>query len=207
MSERSLGDYIEATASPSPAPGAGSVAALCGAMGAALGEMVCGITLNAASTEHATDLDAARNSLRTRRLRLMELSPLDEAAYLAFREAQALPKQTDDEKAIRRQEMQTALHRAADVPLEIAETSCSALEQLLIVGRYGSRYTLADMATAGHVLNASISGALENVNVNISLIRDEFSVKRLSGDVESIEGRRRDALARVMEAIAARQSC
>jgi formiminotetrahydrofolate cyclodeaminase len=206
MSDRTLAAYIEAAASPEPAPGAGSVAAVAGAMGAALGEMVCGITNKSAPADAPPPLDGPASALRSCRQRLLELAPSDEAAYLAFRTAQALPKETNEQKATRRNAMQSALIVAAEVPLDIADQATTALEQIVTVAQSGSKYTLADISTAAHVLNASVLGALENVNVNIELIKDPVDAGRLSDAVSSVDARRASALERTFDEIAARQS-
>ncbi|MEZ4500398.1 MAG: cyclodeaminase/cyclohydrolase family protein [Thermomicrobiales bacterium] len=205
MSERTLQEYLDATASTAPAPGAGSVAAIAGAMGAALGEMVCGITLKSENSDGLADLEIALSELGESRVRLMELSPLDEAAYLAFRGAQTLPRTTPTEKSARRQAMQSALLAAAEVPLEIAERAVQALTVMVGVARFGSIHTLADVATAAHLLSASILGAMENVLVNIRLIKDEQEVARLSLRSDAVQHERSRSFDAVMAAISLRQ--
>ena len=101
--------------------------------------------------------------------------------------------------------MQAALVVAAEVPLEIAERGVRALESMHTVATHGSKYTLADIATAAHVLSAAVSGALENVDVNVTMIRDAATQDRLSASMTTLEIRRDAALSRVLETLERRR--
>jgi formiminotetrahydrofolate cyclodeaminase len=169
---RTLDGYIELVAQPAPAPGAGSVAGIVGALGCALGEMVCGITLGNPNASPVERLRPAFELLTTNRNELVRLAGQDEEAYGRYREARAMPKSGDAERRARTTAMATTLEWAAEVPLRIAETSASSLEELVVVADLGSRYALADVSTAVYSLEASARGAIENVWVNLRIMKD-----------------------------------
>ncbi|CAN5890820.1 cyclodeaminase/cyclohydrolase family protein [soil metagenome] len=177
--ERTLTGYVDAVSQPSPAPGAGSVAAIVGSLGCALGEMVCGITLNNPKIEPDERLRRSHQVVTNCRARLLELASQDEEAYSRFRAAQAMPKSDDDQKHARAKEMARTLKLAAEVPLRIAETSADALEELIIIAKLGSKHALADVSTAAYALEASVRGALENVWVNLRMMNDPEMSDRL----------------------------
>ncbi len=172
MNERSLAAYIDAVSQPTPAPGAGSVSAIVGSLGCALGEMVCAITLNNPKIKPDARLRSAAGVLTECRSVLVELSYQDEEAYRRFREAQALPKASASEKQARFERMSETLEWATEVPLKIAETSATALHELIVVANSGSRLTLADVTTAAFALNAAMKGSMENVWVNLRMMKD-----------------------------------
>src|SRR5271157_2189940 len=114
--------FIDAVAADTPAPGGGSVSALAGALAAALGEMVCGITLKKKSmAAHHPTVQEARERLANLRRKLMESVDRDAASYEAVMAAYKLPKQTDAEQTARERAIEEASKQAATVPLETAE--------------------------------------------------------------------------------------
>ena len=168
--ERTLGAYLDALAAPHPAPGGGSVAGLTGALAAALGQMVVSLTDDADASEA---LGSTSQGLSALRETLLTGSEADERAYSGYIEATGLPKGTDEEKAVRRAEMQAALRHSADAPLGIAEAALDLLDRLEPVARYGSRRTLSDAEIAVTLALAAVVSALATVRVNLPLIKDK----------------------------------
>ena len=173
MNDQLLTDYIDSVAAPTPAPGGGSVSAVIGSLGCALGAMAAGISANRKSGDPTGDLARARLAFERIRIDLLALSADDEAAYLAFRTAQALPKSTEPELEVRRQTMMAALNNATSVPLQMAETALAGLETIRTITAGVSRFVLSDLSTATFALDASIKGALANVATNVAMITDE----------------------------------
>ena len=120
--------YLNRLASAQPTPGGGSAATIVGALGAALVAMVARITLgnpkHADVHAEALLLVGAADSLRAR---FGGARSADEAAYAAVPEAQALPRASAAETALRTERLQTALAGAADAPLHAAELAATLL--------------------------------------------------------------------------------
>src|SRR5918998_616910 len=121
--ERGLSVYLDEVAAGTPAPGGGSVAAVVGALAAALGEMVVNLTLGREKYAAAeASLRPARDRLTALRLSLLESAAADEAAYQSYRDAASLPRTSDGEKTARTNAMQRALIKTTDVPLAAARS-------------------------------------------------------------------------------------
>jgi formiminotetrahydrofolate cyclodeaminase len=165
--------FVAAVAAPTPTPGGGSVAALAAALAAALGEMVCGLTLKREShkTHHSSNEEALAR-LSSLRRRLLENVERDAASYEEVRAAMKLPKSTADEKAARAHAIERASKTAALVPLETAELVRQARRTIEALRATTIPQAASDLAVALYLGEAAESGALENVRANLSSISD-----------------------------------
>ena len=175
LSTTSLASYLDALASATPAPGGGSAAGVAGAMGAALVEMVAGLSLvksGAMGDEHSGLQRTALERARSARAELLQLADDDAAAYGAFMEALKLPKSSDDERTARTFAISTAAQRAAEVPLAtlratvaVAEAARSILDKSLLAAA-------SDLEVAARFARAAGESAAENVEANLPYIDD-----------------------------------
>ena len=175
LSTTSLASYLDALASATPAPGGGSAAGVAGAMGAALVEMVAGLSLvksGAMGDEHSGLQRTALERARSARAELLQLADDDAAAYGAFTEALKLPKSSDDERTARTFAISTAAQRAAEVPLAtlratvaVAEAARSILDKSLLAAA-------SDLEVAARFARAAGESAAENVEANLPYIDD-----------------------------------
>lgn len=154
VSPAGLNEFLEALAAPTPAPGGGSAAAAAGAMAAALGAMVAGL---AKRREH--DFEGDRRFLA-------EAVERDAAAFKAVLAAYKIPR---DERA---PYVETALHKAALVPLEVAEQVSSLQDRLEVLERETPSKFTSDLETARALAQAALTGALANVRINLESIGD-----------------------------------
>ncbi|MBI3764928.1 MAG: cyclodeaminase/cyclohydrolase family protein, partial [Ignavibacteriales bacterium] len=117
LTEQSINKFLDELASGSAAPGGGSVAALSGALGAALMSMVCTLTVG---KKKYLDVDAEMKTILTKseelRRTFTTLIDQDTLAFNKVMEAYGLPKETDDQKALRTAAIQEATKEAALVP-------------------------------------------------------------------------------------------
>ena len=160
MCEDSIKVYLEELASNKPTPGGGSASALTGALGAALLEMVCNFTLGKEKFKAVEkDVFYILKESTNARLRLTELVEEDEAAYLPVSEAYELPKDTEQQKAIRKQKIQETTEQAKKVPQEIKRLCeklfafCGELE------KKGNPMLAGDVRCARELLSAASRGA------------------------------------------------
>ncbi len=182
VADRKLGEYLEAIAAPTPTPGGGSVAALCGALSAALSRMVANLAIGKEGYESAQaelrDLDRRAKVLQDRLLLLMEE---DAKAYDTVIAAMRLPKKTESEKAARVRAMQQAYERATMVPLDTMQACSDALGFALVAAQKGNRNAITDAGVAALVAEAGLRGAGLNVRINLSALRDNA----LRGEIEA----------------------
>ncbi len=182
LESRTIGSYLDALASSEPAPGGGSVAGLVGALAAGLAQMVISLTANADAglTETADGLAGLRASS-------LASGEADELAYSGYLEASKMPKSTPEEKELRRDTMQGAIHHAAEVPLELAATGVRLLEQLAPVVQHGNLYVQSDAEIAITLALACVDSSLVNVRINLPLIKDVEAAGAIRGKAQQIE--------------------
>jgi formiminotetrahydrofolate cyclodeaminase len=200
LAERTIGDYLQTLGSSRPAPGGGSVAGLVGALAAGLGQMVVSLT-----AKHGEDpnLEGHYSLLGSSIVSLLSSAAADERAYSGYLEASRLPRSTGDEKAARRNAMQTALIHAAEVPLGLASSACDLLDQLAPVVSHGTPHALSDADIAISLAHASVVAGLANVRINIPLIKNETKAAgftRQSDDLETRANARAESLRSALKA-------
>jgi glutamate formiminotransferase / formiminotetrahydrofolate cyclodeaminase len=165
--------FVAAVAAPTATPGGGSVSALAGALAAALGEMVSGLTLRRKSfAAHHNRVEESSQRLSELRKRLLENVDHDAASYDAVVSAMRLPKSTPAEQALRAQALEQASKTAALVPLETAELVAEVETAVEGLGALTIPQAASDLAVALALTEAARRGALENVRVNLPSISD-----------------------------------
>ncbi len=171
---QSLDRFLERLASSDPVPGGGSAAALAASGGAALAAMVCNLTAGKAQYEAVEDeVREMLAQLEALRSRLLSLVEEDARAYAAVVQAYRLPKGNQEEAERRKAEIQRALRRATEVPLETADSSLVALKLVRRLVDIGNRRALSDAGVAAALARAAIKGAAYNVNINLAAVEDQ----------------------------------
>ena len=172
--------FTEVLASDAPAPGGGSVAALFGACGAALGVMTTNLTIG---RKKYADLWESAEAARTRGTPLIDAFRKaiddDTLAFNKLIEAMHLPKETDEQKAIRLAAIEDATKDAANMPfhtLTLCEQTVSVLEQL--DGNINPNCA-SDFGVGAAAVQTAARGAWLNVCINLQSISDEAFVKDL----------------------------
>lgn len=171
--EKPLTKFLDELASPSPAPGGGSVAALSGAIGAALTSMVCNLTLGkkkyqGVEAEIQKTLHASEQLRRT----FTRLIDDDTAAFNKVMEAYGLPKESGDQTALRTAAIQEATKEATLIPLEVMKHIVDALSLARIVAEKGNTNSISDAGVSALMLSAAAESAALNVNINLNSIHD-----------------------------------
>jgi len=180
--------FVDAVAADTPTPGGGSVSALAGALAAALGEMVCGITLKKKSmAAHHPAVQEARNHLAQLRQELMAAVDRDAASYEAVMAAYKLPKQTDAEQTIRERAIQEANKQAAAVPLETASDVVEVVGIVESLRSITAPQAASDLAVALAMAEAALAGAIENVRANLPAIKDQEWVREIESRIRKLE--------------------
>ena len=177
MMERTCSQFLAELASKAPTPGGGGTAALVGAAGVALGNMVGNLTTGkkkyAAVEEKIQALNAKAETLRKE---LEALVQEDAEAFAPLAAAYGLPKDTPEQAADKERVMETALTRAALVPIKIMQ---KCLEGITLAYSYavdGSTMAISDAGCAAVLCKAALQAASLNVFVNTKLMTNwEFA--------------------------------
>ena len=98
-----------------------------------------------------------------------------------------LPKETEEEKAERSRVIQDATKQAAMVPMEVAEEIASVMETIIYVAHKGNRNAVTDACVAMMTARTCVLGALLNVRINLTSIKDEAFVRRMSEKADFLE--------------------
>jgi formiminotetrahydrofolate cyclodeaminase len=197
--------FVSELASDSPAPGGGSASAAVGAIGAALLEMVCNLTVGKEKYKAVEgELRARAGDLGRVRISLLGLTDRDSEAYASVSRALGLPKGSDPEKEVRRLALQAALRTATEVPLEVARACGGALDMAEGVAMRGNPNAVTDAACGARFLHAALMGALYNVEVNLKSIKDASYVSAKAAEVDALRGRAEVALAAALRQVDAK---
>jgi formiminotetrahydrofolate cyclodeaminase len=131
--------------------------------------------------------------------RLLSLVDEDSESFAALMQAYRLPKENEQEKQRRSAEIQSRLRGAAEVPMNTAEQASRVLSEARILASIANENALSDLQTATHLAYASVHGAISNVTINLSGIKDEgyrMQTKTKLNDLQAkIEHERSEALA------------
>ena len=186
--EQRVIDFVAATASKEPTPGGGAIAALTAATGAALAEMVANLTFGKKGYEAVqTEMEALQAKAEEIRNRMLELSQADADVFNIFMKALGLPKNTNEEKAIRTAAIQQAYKDAAMVPFEIGELANQIFDLAELASRKGNQNLITDGIIAAINARAAVKSAFLNVRINLSGIKDESFVAELISKMHVIE--------------------
>jgi glutamate formiminotransferase/formiminotetrahydrofolate cyclodeaminase len=183
-----VGELADEVSSSSPAPGGGSVAALIGALAAALAAMVANLSVGKRQ-EHAAELSAMAERAQAIKRTLLDAIDEDTNAFNGLMQAMRLPRGSAGEQSARDAAIQEASRRAALVPLETARASLQAIELAREVGRLGIAEAASDLGVAAAAGRAAVDGAVLNVLTNLGTIDDD----RLVADRRLEAGRLVDA--------------
>jgi glutamate formiminotransferase/formiminotetrahydrofolate cyclodeaminase len=194
--DRSVTTFVEETASESPAPGGGSVAAAVGALGAALGAMVANLSSHKRGWDDRWELFSGWAE-RGKRCHdeLLRLVDDDTAAFNRVLAAYGLPTETPEERAARGAAVQAALRGAIEVPLRVMEVAVDALAVARQMAEEGLSSSVSDAGVGALCARTAIRGAGYNVRINLSGLKDEAYRREVCARADDLE-RRAEALER-----------
>ena len=181
-------EFMDETASESPAPGGGSVSAYLGVLGVALGTMVANLSSHKRGwddrwkefSDWAEKGKAIQNNL-------LQLVDEDTKAFNKIMEAFSLPKKSEEEKKLKEIAVQEATKNAILVPLNVMETAFSAFGLIKEMIENGNPNSVSDAGVGALALRSCIKGAFLNVRINASGLNDKDFVKSVISRGEDIE--------------------
>ncbi len=175
--------FLDAVATPSATPGGGSAAAFAGALAAALGQMVAGLSRKKKlQAGFADQLSAALDELRKISDELTGAIDRDAASYEAVMAAYKLPQGDAQETRRREEVIQQASKGASEVPLQVAERAVALFERLGQLEAIAAASMRSDLQVARLMAEAGARGALANVEINLDGLTDAgyVSSKRMT---------------------------
>lgn len=188
FADLSVSAFLDALASSDPTPGGGTAAAVAGAMGTSLLMMVAGLPKSrTGADEERVRLAEAGAALRGSRERLLALADIDTDAFNQVMAAYRLARNTDAEKAARKDAIQQALKAATTAPLDTLRVAGEAVRLARSVAEHGNRSATSDVRVGIGLLEAAAQGAAANVRINLGSLQDEAFRLSAVASVEEIE--------------------
>ncbi|MEN6451670.1 MAG: glutamate formimidoyltransferase [Thermoguttaceae bacterium] len=173
-----VADFADEVSRDTPAPGGGSIAALAGSLGAALGAMVANLTHNKSNdAEKQKRLADVAQKAQAVKDKLLAAVDEDTEAFNAYLEAMRLPSDTPERKRTRTEKMQAGLTIAVNVPYQTALLSFEAMQLARDVVHLGMAASITDAAVGCQIAFVGVRGGVWNVLINLSHITDRCFVE------------------------------
>lgn len=187
LSELTVKDFLAKTYGSDPVPGGGSVSALNGALAASLGAMVAGLTIGKKKYLDAEEeMKGIVETLVPVVNGLMVDIDRDSDAYNEVFACFKMPKETDEEKAARKEAIENATKHAAEVPLSVAKKTCAIMPLLVDLVERGNHNAVTDACVAAMCARTAVLGAVLNVRINLGGISDEAYVAKLQAECDRL---------------------
>ncbi|MEW5724902.1 MAG: cyclodeaminase/cyclohydrolase family protein, partial [Thermodesulfobacteriota bacterium] len=172
-----INDFLAEACSSSPTPGGGNVSAVVGTLGASMIAMVANLTLGKKGYEEVQDetrdiLDKVTAGLEE--LKALTLKDMD--AFDEYMKCFRLPKETEEEKAVRKEAIQNAAKNATMVPLNVCRTLAGLLRQAERLSHFGNKMAISDVGVGAYVCEAALRACMLSVDINLPTIKDEAFV-------------------------------
>lgn len=188
MKNLTLLEFADLVASNEPVPGGGSVAAVCGTLAAALSQMVANLTIGKKKyAEHEQEMNTIKEKALALKNKLIDYIEKDSLAYNKVMEAYKLPKDTEEEKEVRKLAIEEGSKLAARIPLEVAITSYEIFPLVEAIVLRGNQSAITDGLVACMLTRTAVLSAILNVRINLSSISDERFTKEYKEKSDKIE--------------------
>lgn len=179
--------FAEETASESPAPGGGSIAAYMGALGGALGAMVANLSAHKAGWDERWEFfsnwaEKGQHLMEE----LLHLVDEDTASFNRIMDVFAMPKGSDAEKAARAAALEAATLYATEVPLKTMQKSFEIFDVVRAMAQDGNPNSVTDAGVGALAARSAVLGAQLNVKINASGLKDKAMAEKLVAEADRI---------------------
>lgn len=189
IKEMVIDSFMEELSSKKPTPGGGGAAALSGAQGVALGEMVINLTLG---KKRYADVEEEMQELLTRleelKAEFLRLADEDAVVFAPLAAAYSLPSGTDEEKKKKEEVLEGLLLEASLVPIAVMERAVETLDIMEILAEKGSRMAVSDVGVGVQFVRTALLGAIMNVMINTKSMKN----REKAGALDEYAGRMKE---------------
>ena len=177
FTQNSCREFVEVLASNAPVPGGGGAAALVGAIGTALGNMVGSLTVG---KKKYADVEAEIIALKARcddlQKQLLDQVPADAEGFEPLAKAYGIPKDDPNRDKV----LEEATLVACKVPMRIMELCCEAIEAIAVFAAKGSRLAVSDAGCGAVCCKAALQSASLNVFINTKSLKNREAAEALN---------------------------
>ena len=203
--KKSLQKYLEELSSNSPTPGGGNVAALCGALSASLGIMVCNLTIGKKKyLDVETEMNEMKVKLNVYVDKFISLAKYDNEAFDRVIDAFKLPKETDEQKKLRIEAIEKSTLEAASVPADVIRNCREIIPFLETISKKGNQNSLSDAGVAVAVIAAASEGAFLNVLINYSSLSEKQKASGLLMQAENLNNEVKEEAKYILDVISSK---
>lgn len=187
FSEQTLSDFLDVLASKAPTPGGGSVSALSGSIGASLVAMVANLTIGKKKYADVEDeMKEVLSSAENLRKEMEALIEEDARSFDSVMAAFKMPKETEEEKKVRKERIEAATKVATETPLKVMRRCLEGMDICSKVALKGNKSSISDAGVAALQFETAASGAMLNVLINLPGIEDESFRKKAKAEADRI---------------------
>lgn len=174
----SFDSFIERLGSSSSAPGGGAASAMVSIVSASLSSMVASLTIGKKKyLEYEDEMKGILQSSEELKNELRQLMKDDEDAFNALMAAYKMPKESEEDKKLRKEKLNESVRGAIRVPWQIAGKSKEILNLSLKLSKHGNKSAITDAACAAIFAYSAIKGVLYNVKINLAGLDDKNFVE------------------------------
>jgi len=197
-----LSDFVDETASESPAPGGGSIAAYVGALGAALATMVANLSSHKKGwDERWEEFSNWAEEGEQYKTELVKLVDADTKAFNQIMSAFSLPKTTEEEKAARTKAIQDATKHAIEIPFKVMQTAYASMKVIKAMAEIGNPNSVSDAGVGALCACSAVIGAFMNVRINAVGCNDKTFVENIVATGKEIENKTITLEAEILEIV------
>ena len=188
--DMNLSDFADETASESPAPGGGSIAAYVGALGISLGTMVANLSSHKKGWDDRwEEFSNWAEKGQQYKNELLNLVDADTRAFIQIMNAFGLPKSTDEEKVNRKKAIQDATRNAIKIPFAVMQNAQASMEVIKAMAEAGNPNSVSDAGVGALCARSAVMGAFLNVRINASGYDDKNFVNEIIARGKEIENK------------------
>lgn len=175
-------EFLAELSSKKPTPGGGGAAALSGAQGTALGQMVIQLTVGKKRyADVEAEMQAAMGKLEEEKREFLHLADEDAVVFAPLAAAYGLPSGTEEEKAQKEKILEGHLLTASMVPIRVMERAVETLEIMDFLAEKGSRMAVSDVGVGVQFIRTALSGAVMNVWINTKSMKNREKAEEVNG--------------------------
>ena len=183
FTQNSCREFIEVLASNAPVPGGGGAAALVGAIGTALGNMVGSLTVG---KKKYADVEAEIIALKAKcddlQKQLLDQVPADAEGFEPLAKAYGIPKDDPNRDKV----LEEATIVACRVPMKIMSLCCEAIEAIAVFAEKGSRLAVSDAGCGAVCCKAALQAASLNVFINTKSLKNREAAEKLNAEANGM---------------------
>jgi glutamate formiminotransferase/formiminotetrahydrofolate cyclodeaminase len=202
-----VAQFVEKLSSSEPVPGGGAASAVAAAIGASLISMVAGLSTGRPKyAEYEATLARSAVAGRELSVEFLRLADLDADAYAGYAAALKMPRETEQQQAVRKAAIHAAARKAAEAPWDCVRSCARLIEAALALAGRSNVNAASDVLVASLLAEAAARGAAENVLINLPSVGDETFAEAMSLQVDSALHEIAAVAARVREVVLSGQA-